>query len=198
MTSASGLIAPAKIKTCRRGLHSFTGRQCEECVKSNRLARYAANPEKYRASVAAWQSSNPEKVKTRMSKYYVENKEMLNEKHSKWVNENPEKAKKNIVEWCAKNKDSVRIYSHTRRARKRENGGKLSKGLADKLFKLQKGKCACCKKLLGDNYHMDHIMPLAKGGSNTDDNMQLLTATCNLQKRAKDPIDFMQERGFLI
>jgi hypothetical protein len=41
-------------------------------------------------------------------------------------------------------------------------------------------------------------MPLAKGGTNTDNNMQLLKATCNQQKHAKDPVEFMQSRGFLI
>ena len=46
--------------------------------------------------------------------------------------------------------------------------------------------------------HLDHIMPLALGGSNTDDNIQLLRARCNLQKRAKHPVDFMRERGYLI
>lgn len=55
-----------------------------------------------------------------------------------------------------------------------------------------------CGKPLGDAYHLDHVMPLALGGSNTDDNMQLLRDRCNLQKHAKHPVDFMQERGFLL
>jgi 5-methylcytosine-specific restriction endonuclease McrA len=78
------------------------------------------------------------------------------------------------------------------------SGGKLSPDLAERLYELQGGKCACCGKPLGEKYHLDHIMPLALGGANTDDNMQLLTARCNIQKSAKHPIDFMQERGFLL
>lgn len=45
---------------------------------------------------------------------------------------------------------------------------------------------------------MDHIMPLALGGTNTDDNIQLLCPTCNRSKHAKHPVDFMQQRGFLL
>lgn len=56
----------------------------------------------------------------------------------------------------------------------------------------------CCGLPLGDNYHIDHIMPLALGGSNTDDNIQLLRQRCNNQKCAKHPVDFMQSRGFLL
>ena len=77
-------------------------------------------------------------------------------------------------------------------------GGVLTLGLSLRLFQLQKGKCACCKKPLGSNYHMDHIMPLALGGTNTNDNIQLLRARCNLQKQAKHPVDFMQQRGYLL
>ena len=91
-----------------------------------------------------------------------------------------------------------RINCQNRRARKIAVGGKLSKGLTEKLYKLQRGKCACCGKLLGDNYHLDHRMPIALGGANEDWNIQLLRSTCNHEKHAKHPIDFMQERGYLL
>jgi 5-methylcytosine-specific restriction endonuclease McrA len=102
------------------------------------------------------------------------------------------------IAWAKANPEVNRIKAQNRRALKRVNGGKLSKGLAEKLFKLQKGKCPCCHQPLGENYHLDHIVPLALGGSNTDDNIQLLRSSCNNQKSAKHPIDFMQQRGFLL
>lgn len=40
--------------------------------------------------------------------------------------------------------------------------------------------------------------PLARGGTNQRTNLQLLCPPCNLSKSAKDPIDFMQSRGFLL
>ena len=70
--------------------------------------------------------------------------------------------------------------------------------IVEKLLKLQKGKCPCCSLPLGDDFHLDHKMPLALGGDHVDDNMQLLKARCNMQKRASNPIDFMQSRGFLL
>ena len=45
---------------------------------------------------------------------------------------------------------------------------------------------------------LDHIVPLALGGLNKDENIQLLRAVCNLNKGRKNPIAFMQERGFLL
>lgn len=99
--------------------------------------------------------------------------------------------------WFSENPEARRIYNRNRRAINRATG-KLSTSLAAKLFKLQRGKCACCGEPLGADYHLDHIMPLALGGSNTDDNAQLLRARCNLQKNAMHPVEFMRQRGFLL
>ena len=115
-----------------------------------------------------------------------------------WQKANPAKARAKAAAWQKANPEARRIISQNRRARKLANGGKLSKGLSAKLFKLQKGKCPCCNQPLGDDYHMDHIMPLAKGGANEDLNIQLLRQQCNQQKSAKDPIEFMQSRGKLL
>lgn len=38
-------------------------------------------------------------------------------------------------------------------------------------------KCAWCERTL--DLHIDHIIPVSKGGQNTLDNMQILCSTCN-------------------
>lgn len=90
------------------------------------------------------------------------------------------------------------ISAQRRRARMKEVDGILSHGIIDRLMKLQKGKCACCGVLLKGKFHLDHIMPIALGGNNEDSNMQLLLPKCNLRKHKKHPIDYMQEKGFLL
>jgi 5-methylcytosine-specific restriction endonuclease McrA len=55
-------------------------------------------------------------------------------------------------------------------------------------YKRQKGKCYYCKHKLGKsrrNYHVDHIFPLSKGGSNGPDNLVITCPTCNLSKHDK-------------
>jgi 5-methylcytosine-specific restriction endonuclease McrA len=113
---------------------------------------------------------------------------------------NAEKMKAWRDAWRLANPENTAIASNNRRSRKLSSAGRghLSSGLTLKLYELQQGKCPCCGDLLGSDYHLDHIMPLALGGSNTDENMQLLRRRCNSQKHSKHPIDFMQERGFLL
>jgi 5-methylcytosine-specific restriction endonuclease McrA len=94
-----------------------------------------------------------------------------------------------------------RLARAKRRARENEASGSFTKGDILNLFKMQKGKCAyfkTCGQKLGDKYHIDHIVPLTKGGSNWPRNLQLTCIRCNCSKGWKDPIDFAQQMGSLL
>lgn len=127
-----------------------------------------------------------------------EDKEKAKARYGVWSVANPGEAIARATAWNAAHPDERRGLTQNRRAKLKEIGGVLSKGLAKKLLTLQRGKCACCGLPLGDDYHMDHVMPLSLGGLNIDENVQLLRQRCNNQKSAKHPIDFMQSRGFLL
>lgn len=186
---------------------------CKLCAKANDAAWRAKNPERKKANNAAWQKANPErnkanreawlkanpgKMKAMQAAWYLENTEKANAYGKSYRAENPEKVRVTKRSWIEANPNAGRVYNQNRRASLRANGGVLSRGLLETLFKLQKGKCACCGQPLGDNAQLDHIMPIALGGSNTDDNIQLLRSFCNNQKHARHPVDFMQSRGFLL
>ena len=145
-----------------------------------------------------WRTENPEKVKNTNAKYYAKNSEKARDVMSKWHAANSKKQNAVMAKWRVANPELIRIYNQNYQASKRANGGVLSRGLAKALFKRQKGKCTCCQKPLGKNYHLDHIMPLSRGGANEDWNIQLLRAFCNISKGAKAPVDYMREKGFLI
>lgn len=170
----------------------------EKILSKNSIWRLN-NLVKVNEGVKIWQSRNPEKVKQYKKNWSLKNPEKDIACRKKWLANNQESHKKSVTRWQSINTDALRLINQNRRARIAGNGGKLSKGLAGKLFELQKGKCACgCRQDLGNDYHLDHIMPIFLGGVNEDSNIQLLTAKCNKQKHSKHPIDFMQSRGFLL
>jgi 5-methylcytosine-specific restriction endonuclease McrA len=177
---------------------------------------YVNNTEKIKACVKKYQAENPEKAKDYQAKYYVENSEKIKTRHAKYRASNTENMRAYQTKYYAENLEKRRVYSkkyymenpekikinnHNRRAREYGSGGKLSQGLFEKLFNLQKGKCPVCKIALSNvkpRSPMDHITSLFNGGANEDWNIQILCQPCNRQKSAKDPTDFMQERGFLL
>ncbi len=99
-------------------------------------------------------------------------------------------------------KEAKAVARKNRKARERAAEGKLSRGIRKVLYAAQKGKCPVCKsKLILDGekkFHIDHVVPLSAGGTNTDDNVQLLCFECNVSKGAKPSHVFMQSRGFLL
>ncbi len=92
------------------------------------------------------------------------------------------------------NPHKVRDWEQNRHGRKT---GSLPKGTVLDLIIKQKNRCAYCQVKL-KKYHIDHIVPLAKGGVHDRSNVQLLCPTCNVRKWAKDPIVFRREQGYLL
>jgi 5-methylcytosine-specific restriction endonuclease McrA len=147
----------------------------------------------------AWKLLNKDRTKEMDALWYQDNKERVRAMAIVWNKENPEKAKVYAKTYRDKNPHKGIIYAQIRRTRKKGNGGSLSDGIIDKLLLFQRGRCCICRcKLSKSGYNLDHIMPISKGGQNADSNVQLTCPKCNAQKRAKDPIKFMQERGYLL
>lgn len=181
-----------------RGAHG----RCKPCARKNASEWQRANPERAKARQAAWCAANPDRKKEHGAEWRAANKQRKLELNRNWYERNREEIRKKAREmdrvWYAENNEKARLIYQNKRA-KRRAAGVLSLEITKTLMRLQKGKCACgCKQPLGNDYHIDHIMPIALGGSNTDDNVQLLRSKCNLQKGAKHPINFMQSRGFLL
>lgn len=215
-------------KKCQCETERYKDGHCRPCANRRSAAHRKENPDMAKRQKSAWSANNKEQISAQKAAYYAKNRDRIRAAQNKNAKINPERKSATNAKWKADNKERIRlatvqrnqekrevirsqnsawkkanpeavkIYKQNRRARKRSNGGVLSRGLSEKLFTLQRAKCACCGLPLGDNYHLDHIMPLALGGSNTDDNIQLLRQRCNNQKYSKHPIDFMQERGFLL
>lgn len=127
----------------------------------------------------------------------------------KYRDQNPEKCRESSrlsrqrnnnagVRWIQNNPDKVREYKANNRHMRRSAKGKFTPQEVKKLFDLQRGCCAVCKSKLPTRFHRDHVVPLAKGGTNFIDNIQLLCGGCNNRKFTKDMIDFMQQQGYLL
>lgn len=93
------------------------------------------------------------------------------------------------------NPEKAREMAQNRRNRM---AGRLPRGTVKRIGEAQRWKCAVCKVRIQHRFHVDHIEPLAKGGSHEPRNIQLLCPGCNVRKSAKDPLQFMRERGYLL
>jgi 5-methylcytosine-specific restriction endonuclease McrA len=144
--------------------------------------------------------------------WHKHNREKKNTLSRKWKQENRDKTRESWARYRAKPeaKEVRELYYHTNKelfkALKARNRA-LRKGApgthtpADlrTLLAAQSHRCAYCgADLRKVKRHLDHIIALARGGSNDKANLQYLCAPCNLSKAAKDPIQFAREQGRLL
>lgn len=190
---------------------------CKVCELARRALYAARNPEKIRESSAKYWANNKDKISSANAIYREENKDSVRESKKAWRIDNIEKSKAQVGAWRRKNRERVRelnsawnlanpevmaAIQRNRRARIKSADGSHSGSDVNKIFAAQRGLCASCKiKLLKSGkqrYHVDHIMPLALGGSNWPTNLQCLCPACNLSKGAKHPDIWAAAKGRML
>lgn len=82
---------------------------------------------------------------------------------------------------------------HRRRARLKNATGSHTPEQLLEQYTRQKGKCYYCqKKVAWGQHHIDHVVPLSRGGSNDISNLVATCPHCNLSKHDKLPHEFFQ------
>lgn len=101
--------------------------------------------------------------------------------------------------WRRLNPDAAKAQVHKRRARRLGALGHYTSADIKRIRKLQHNCCARCGKSLKNlKAHIDHIVPLAKDGTNWPRNLQLLCAGCNSSKGSRDPLEDAKRLGRLL
>ena len=163
----------------KRRKKEFYKRHKNEIIKLQKQYR-EAKPELYKETAKRRAELIRDQITEYRRDYYIKNADVLRKKSAQWARENPDKVKAN-----SKNSRIRRRY--------RMATGRWSAADVAALLDFQNGKCAnpyCLVELV--KYHVDHIVALARGGSNLPSNIQLLCKECNLRKSIKTMPEFLQ------
>lgn len=169
--------------------------RCKPCIKEDKrishgknrdaaLARsragYLANRESRIAAAIQWKQANPEKVRGYRKIGYSRNPQRDLDNRRRWMAANPERESANN-----------RLRLAVRRARKR--GASIGPVDLDALWESQGEWCPLCGAEIDRSLtypdplsqSVDHIVPLAKGGTHEQSNLQWTHLVCNNRKGAR-------------
>lgn len=126
-----------------------------------------------------------EAQKRAYKKYYKNNKKKISEIRRKYREKNKNIIKRRMRRWLKTEQGRLlHRLSNLKRKRnlKETSDGSITGNAIRGLFVGQNGLCSHCHTDIHIDYHIDHIIPISKGGEHKIENIQLLCPTCNLRK----------------
>lgn len=148
---------------------------------------YAANRDRKRATNKAWYWRDPEKRRAKNREYYQNNSDAVRLKVKTYRANHKDDHNRWNRDWEKRNPEYARAHAARRRALKRNAPGKYTQQDIELQYRSQHGLCWWCGKPVGDEYHIDHVIPLKRGGTNDPRNIVISCPVCNLSKGVKLP-----------
>lgn len=151
--------------------------RCKECRngynKSNRarLTQYSLE----------WMRKNPERARRYYHDHYIKHKEAIKKRREG-----------DARRWVAANRERKYAANRNRRALQLSAEGTHTGADIKRQYKAQRGKCYYCHIKVGESYHVDHVVPLSRGGSNGPENIVIACVTCNTSKHDRLPHEWSQ------
>lgn len=173
---------------CKYGVVST----CKVCKNAYYKQWRNANLEQRRAYYRANNIKNATTRRKSRREWYWRNRQHQLDAAKRYREKHLDKVRNSYRRWSQteRGKKCVLVNRNKRRALLRGSKEHHTADDIERKLRNQKGRCWWCGKAVGDNYHVDHIIPLSKGGDNSARNICIACPQCNNSKYNKLPSEW--------
>lgn len=165
--------------------------RCKICAREDKRLSDLAYRDKRVEYHRRYYIDHSEKLKQSNRLWHTNNRQEANQRSRQWYSANPDKARENKRRWIRdnpeKHREVRRAKEQRRRARKHNAEGTHTAADIQAQYERQNGRCYYCGLKVGKKYHVDHVTPLSRGGSDGPENLVVTCGGCNLRKNDKLP-----------
>ncbi len=164
-----------------------TTKRCSDCGKVKPLnaashERYVKNKDRYNEARQRWYREHREEIQEYQAKYRETNFQEIQKRRRAYAKTNSAKIVARVAVWRRTNPEKHKANNIRRRGREQTASGTITVIRLKARIEYYGHCCYLC----GAPYEaIDHVIPLARGGTSWPANLRPICKSCNSQKGAK-------------
>lgn len=167
---------------------------CDQCKATSLRDYYGNNKDKFNRDnlkhSKKYYQNHSAKIKLRNKNKRLADPDAAKKQDAKFYQNNIIGRRAAVKKWKISNPEKARNHCRIRRARKKN--AIIEFFTTEQLIKKYGNNCFYC--LNGSFEHLDHYIPLSKGGSHTLENVRPSCQKCNNKKYNKLPTEFVEHK----
>lgn len=173
-----------------RSLKSGRRGRCKACCSVDSKSWDRNNAERRRQTQARYREENYDRLKEKVRKWRAENPDRMRERRKRYYADHKAEELSYAVYWRTENYEKYLAHKRNSSSRRRGAPGKYGVADIEAMYKDQGEVCAYCEAPLRGVFHIDHMTPICRGGTNDWTNLALTCPACNLRKNRQTVEEF--------
>jgi 5-methylcytosine-specific restriction endonuclease McrA len=179
-----------------RNIYPETNKYFHECRRRGRIELRSVCKVCWNAGTRNYQKDNVDavraynKARAKTPEYQVIRRAAWRKYHAKPEYREIDREQYRRTVSTPEGRERIRVKVRRRRARIKGSDRHHTASDVQCALEVQSGLCFYCHINISENYTVDHLIPLARGGSDGPENIVVACASCNFHKADRTPGEF--------